>query len=383
MRPEPGDASTHEQDLLRDAPCGYVCTRSDGTIVEVNRTLESWTGIAREDLLAGLRFQDLLAVGSRIYYETHYAPLLQMQGSVREIAIELSRADGSRMPALINSVLGPDREDGVKVIRTAIFDATDRRRYEQELLRASRREHDIAAQLQRSLLSGELPVSPGLELEISYAPAVRGLEVGGDWYDAFWVNDAGRLGLVVGDVVGRGIAAAAGMGQLRSAIRALASTGLEPAATLHALDEYVRRHRVGRMTTVIYAVLDLRTGALRFACAGHPPPLILPRAGEPYFEWEGRSPPLGVFNAPRRAEAACTLDAGSTVVLYTDGLIETRDPTATDGMTRLREEALRRPEPEPLNDVVARIMHALPDQDHRDDVCLLAARLIDPAGARG
>jgi PAS domain S-box-containing protein len=355
-----------------------VCTRLDGTIVRVNRTLEAWTGIPREKLLAGTRFQDLLPRGNRIYYETHYAPLLQMQGSVREIAIEINRADGSRLPALINSVLTPSATPDAGVIRTVIFDATDRRRYEQELLRASEREREIAAELQRSLLSGELPTSPRLELGLAYSPAVRGLEVGGDWYDAFWVTDEQVVGLVVGDVVGRGISAAAAMGQLRSALRALASTGLGPAATLRALDAYVRRHRVGRMTTVVYAQLSLSTGSVRFACAGHPPPLIRPRRGEPYVAWEGRSPPLGVFDTSDRDEANCRLDPGSTILLYTDGLIETRDPTTADGIPRLRDAVAALRTAEPLPDSVATIAHALPDSQHRDDVCLLAARLVAP-----
>jgi sigma-B regulation protein RsbU (phosphoserine phosphatase) len=371
---EPERATETAEELLEDAPCGYICTRVDGTIIRVNRTLESWTGIPRDRLLAGMRFQDLLPGGSRIYYETHYAPLLLMQGSVREIAVEIIRADGSRLPALINSVLRLEAGGESGVIRTAIFDATDRRRYEQELLRAKQREHDIAAQLQRSLLSGELPVSPQLALEISYSPAIRGLEVGGDWYDAFWVTEDEVVGLVVGDVVGRGVAAAATMGQLRSAVRALASTGLGPGATLRALDEYARRHHVGRMTTVVYAQLGLQTGSFRFACAGHPPPLVLPSNLDPFFAWEGRSTPLGVFGVADRAEACCTLDPGSTVLLYTDGLIERRLSTVDDGMSRLRAAILsgRR---ESLKRMVERLVRELPDAQHSDDVCLLAAHL--------
>ncbi|HEY2438354.1 MAG TPA: SpoIIE family protein phosphatase, partial [Solirubrobacteraceae bacterium] len=267
MRPETELLEDTAEELFEDAPCGYVSTRLDGTIIQVNRTFETWLGRSREELLGRVRFQELLSPGGRIYHETHYAPLLQMQGSVREIAVELVRADGSRVPALVNSVLSNDEAGHPRVVRTTVFDATDRRRYEQELLRMSRREHEIAQQLQRSLLAGELPRSRALGLEIFYSSAVRGTEVGGDWYDAFWVVDQRTVGLVVGDVVGRGITAAATMGQLRSALRALASTGLSPAATLAALEEYSRRHDVGQMTTLVYAQLDLDSGLLRFACA--------------------------------------------------------------------------------------------------------------------
>jgi PAS domain S-box-containing protein len=135
------------EDLFEDAPCGYIATLLDGTIVRINRTFESWTGYTREDLLAGTRFQDLLSPGGRIYHETHYAPLLQMQGSVQEIAVEIMRADGSRLPALLNSVVRCDDAGRPQLIRTTVLDASDRRRYEEELLHARRREQEIAQQL--------------------------------------------------------------------------------------------------------------------------------------------------------------------------------------------------------------------------------------------
>ncbi len=110
------------EDLFENAPCGYLSTLPDGTIVRVNRTFEAWTGLRREELVGARRFQDLLSPGGRIYHETHYAPLLRMQGSVREIAVEIVRADGTRLPALINSVLHSDErgppaarpDDGVR-----------------------------------------------------------------------------------------------------------------------------------------------------------------------------------------------------------------------------------------------------------------------------
>ncbi|MDQ6605931.1 MAG: SpoIIE family protein phosphatase [Actinomycetota bacterium] len=374
MRPETELLKDTAEDLFEEAPCGYLSTRLDGTIIQVNRTFEAWTGRSRLDLLAGMRFQDLLSPGGRIYHETHYAPLLRMQGSVRGIAVEILRADGSALPALINSMLRRDEDGRGRVIRTTIFDATDRRRYEQELLRASQREHEIAQQLQRSLLAGELPASPALELEIFYSPAVRGLAVGGDWYDSFWIESDTTVGLVVGDVVGRGIPAAATMGQLRSAVRALASTGLGPAAMLNALDEYSRRHGVGEMTTLVYAELALETGVFRFACAGHPPPLIFEPGREPDYAWGGRSTPLNPHgDSGGRSESCCSLRSGAVVLLYTDGLIERRSSPQPDGESRLREE-LAAHRNEPLKEIAQGIVRALRDPSHSDDVCLLAAQ---------
>ena len=124
------------EELYEHASVGYVSSLPNGRIVKVNETLLSWTGHRREDLLGGKRLHDLLAPGARIYYETHWAPLLQMQGKVREIAVELVCADGRRLPVLLNSTLVRDTAGTPRVVRTTVFDATERRRYERELLRA-------------------------------------------------------------------------------------------------------------------------------------------------------------------------------------------------------------------------------------------------------
>jgi sigma-B regulation protein RsbU (phosphoserine phosphatase) len=364
------------EDLFEDAPCGYLSTGLDGTIIRVNRTFETWTGRSRAELVGRLRLQDLLSPGGRIYHETHYAPLLLMQGSVREIAVEIVRADGTLLPALINSTLRLDEANQPWVIATTIFDATDRRRYEQELLRGQERERDIAQQLQRSLLWGEPPQSPRLELMTHYSPGVKGTQAGGDWHDAFWVDGEQTVGLVVGDVVGRGIAAAATMGQLRSAVRALASVGLGPAELLTALDRYSRRYDVGYMATLVYAQLGLDTGLLCFACAGHPPPLIREPGVAAHFDWDGRSMPLaaGIEGEPR-PQTSSTLARGGAVLLYTDGLIESRERPGEDGMAHLQKEVEDR-HGATLTQLVRAIVDQLREPHLPDDVCLLAARVV-------
>jgi PAS domain S-box-containing protein len=363
------------EDLFENAPCGYLSTTLDGTLLKVNRTFESWTGLRREDLLGRKRFQELLAPGGRIYHETHYAPLLRMQGHAREIALEILRSDGSRLPVLVNSVVVEDGEGEPRVIRTTVFDASERRRYEEELLRARRREQEIAQQLQRSLLAGELPSGPEFEVAAGYRPAESGLDVGGDWYDAFWLSDR-RVGLVIGDVVGRGIEAATTMGQLRSATRALASTGLPPGALLEALDAYVNRHDVGGMATVALAEIDLDAQELRYACAGHLPPVLAPAGGDPRLLWDGRSTPLGVClkEDRRRAEASCRLGPGGSVLLYTDGLVERRDQSIDAGLDRLLDEVGARRD-EPPAALTADLLRALSPTDHDDDACLMALSL--------
>ena len=127
------------EDLYDHAPCGYLSTLPDGTIARVNQTLVDWTGFDRETLLSGTRFQALLTVGSRIYYETHYAPLLQMQGIAREIAFDVVRADGRILPVIANSVQKRSDDGAALFNRITVFDSTDRKRYERELLLARRR----------------------------------------------------------------------------------------------------------------------------------------------------------------------------------------------------------------------------------------------------
>ena len=363
------------EDLFEDAPCGYLSTTPDGTILRVNRTFEQWTGLRREDLLGRRRFQQLLSRGGQIYYETHLAPLLRMQGSVREIAVEIVRADGSPLPALVNSVLHTDEAGAPRVVRTTVFDATDRRSYEQELLRARQQEHEVALQLQRSLLSGELPGGEDVEVGVTYQPAVRGQEVGGDWYDAFPLDAQGGVAAVVGDVVGRGITAAATMGQLRSAARALVSTGLGPADVLAGLDRYSRRYGVGEMATVVHAQVDLRAGRMRYACAGHLPPVLVEPGRPPRYLQEGRSLPLGVQPADAlRPDAAADLAPGALLVLYTDGLVERSNRPLEEGLVGLLGsiDELRGLAPGELTQVLAA---RLVDADARpDDVCVLAVR---------
>jgi PAS domain S-box-containing protein len=127
------------EDLYEHAPCGYLSTLPDGTIARVNQTFIDWTGRSREALLSGTKFQTLLTIGSRIYYETHYAPLLRMQGFANEIALEVTLQDGRVLPVNVNTRQRRD-EDGTPLFnRITLFDSSDRRRYERELLLARRK----------------------------------------------------------------------------------------------------------------------------------------------------------------------------------------------------------------------------------------------------
>jgi PAS domain S-box-containing protein len=493
------------EDLFENAPCGYLSTAPDGTVLRVNATFLRWTGFSREELVGLKRFQDLLSVGGRIFHETHYAPLLRMQGSVREIAVELVTAHGERLPALVNSVLVRDGEGAPQVIRTTVLDATERKAYERELLAARNQERtarertetlqrltavlvdaadaraiatavtktvgatlapdrmsfavrdtdrdaldvltgtappermpaaaefdedgpaaarlpcegegllclewdaprvfpaderaflvacahqagsalerarlhqatrEVALSLQRSLLTGALPRDERFELATDYRPAFEQLEVGGDWYDAF-VLPSGNIGVVVGDVVGRGLGAASAMGQLRSAVRALAGARFGPAEVLEHLDTYVEHVPAARYATLAYADVSPGDGRVTLAAAGHLPPAVISPEGDAELFMEGRSAPLGVGGpGVARADGRFTLPPGAAFLIVTDGLVERRDEPIDAGLERLLDAVRTGPHGSAEALVDALPARLLEGGSVDDDVCLLAFRRL-------
>ncbi|BFU46435.1 SpoIIE family protein phosphatase [Krasilnikovia sp. MM14-A1004] len=246
----------------------------------------------------------------------------------------------------------------------------DRAALSLENARLYEQERTIARSLQRSLLAGDLPADSRFTLETYYQAAGQDLEVGGDWFDAFRIT-GDKLGVVVGDVVGRGIDAATTMGQLRSAIRALASAEAGPARLLERLDRFVERVESARMTTVAYAEINLATSEMTYACAGHQPPLLAEPGSAPRYLLDGRSGPLGSRAARiERVEHRVRLAAGSRLLLYTDGLIERRDRPLDAGFEVLAR-AYARCRDAPLPGLAARLADLLVGRDHGDDVCLL------------
>jgi serine phosphatase RsbU (regulator of sigma subunit)/anti-sigma regulatory factor (Ser/Thr protein kinase) len=491
-----------------DAPCGLMTLTADATVVDVNQTVLGWVGRQRDDVVGVLHLPDLLSVGGRIYWETHLAPLLRVDGRFDEVALELTSAYG-RVPVVATAVMTGSGD----FVDVALFSAWERSRYERELQAARRvaersaaqthalqhataalsqavgveavasallsaavgalgalaatlwlsdeeaglvpsgsngepahavpappggdviglrgaverggrvlvplhghaalqgalsvapredpaadpldlevltavgqqaglaldraqlyeQSASVAHELQRSLLDVEPPDDPRFAVATAYRPGVEMLEVGGDWFDVFLVDD-GVLGLCVGDVVGRGLGAASAMGQLRSAVRAVAGPEVGPAGLLSRLDRFVAQVEAASMATLAYAELELATGNIRYACAGHPPPLLLPAHGEPRLLWDGRSTPLGAFSAPRqRAEAQIRLQEGDRLLLYTDGLVERRDRGIDVGLALLREAAAGCHDL-PLDHAVERLTREmLADEPGRDDVCVLLA----------
>ncbi len=192
-------------------------------------------------------------------------------------------------------------------------------------------EHTIADTLQRSLLDLAPIAFEQVRWSVLYRAGSAGL-AGGDWYDLIEL-DSHRLAIVIGDIVGRGVEAAASMGQLRSATRALASRIDEPAEMIGALDQFVSRSGPGRFSSLAYMVLDTRSGLLAHCIAGHPPPILRDRNGQVAVLTSGRGPLLGI--PCERRGAIRTVEPGTSVVMYTDGLVERRGESLDIGIERL------------------------------------------------
>jgi serine phosphatase RsbU (regulator of sigma subunit) len=169
------------------------------------------------------------------------------------------------------------------------------------------------------------------------------------------------------------------MGQLRSAVRAVAGPGVGPARLLTRLDRFVEQVEAAALSTLAYAELELATGTVRYACAGHPPPVLLPAEGAAELLWGGRSTPLGTYGRGTRGEAVVQLAVGDRLLLYTDGLVERRDRGLDDGLAALVRVA-RSTGTAPLGEAVRTVTdELLRDEQGRDDVCVLLLARADEA----
>ncbi len=237
-------------------------------------------------------------------------------------------------------------------------------------------QRSAAETLQHSLLPDVLPELPGIAIASRYVAGGPDVDVGGDWYDVLALPD-GRLALAMGDVVGRGIPAASLMGQLRNGVRAYVVEGRSPAQILTLLNRLLRD--VGaphQMATLVIVVLDPETGDLRYATAGHPPPLLATDAGGSRFLEAAVGVPLGAVGHAEYTEAVVVLDPGSTLVLYTDGLVEDRTTPLDVGLERLRAGVLTAPDDDVdglCEHLTTHLRHAGPIQD---DMAILAVRWL-------
>jgi len=237
------------------------------------------------------------------------------------------------------------------------------------------RQRTVSETLQQSLLPERLPEIPGLASAARYIPGGPDVDVGGDWYDVMQLP-GGDIGLALGDVVGRGERAAALMGQLRNAVRAYAFEGRSPAQIVDRVNGLLLDAGSEHMATMIYGVLEPESGRFWFVNAGHPPPLLVTGPGEARFLEGGNGPPVGALPSVAYREASTTLDAGVTLLLYTDGLVEDRETPLDAGLSRLQEAAMEAG-PDHLESFCSALMRqVIGDSASSDDVALLCVQLL-------
>jgi PAS domain S-box-containing protein len=268
--------------------------------------------------------------------------------AVRDLEVRIVRPDGSQRWASVSGHLVRDADLVPEYLVAHFRDITRRRQVEQQLQERAARDARVAAILQDHLLP-HVPKQVGpLTVASRYVPMASGELVGGDWTDVFALPN-GRIGIVVGDVSGHGIEAAATMSQLRAVVRMLATSGLSPAGVLRRLNDTVHDTAIpadttlrsgADLATLVHAQLDPATGVVRYSSAGHPPLLLLSPDGGPHRRVAAipaqDGPPIGVTAEVRYPEEACRIEPGSFVVGFTDGLIESGDDGPGDQLLGLQ-----------------------------------------------
>jgi PAS domain S-box-containing protein len=289
------------------------------------------------------------------------AALAMRRQELPDIEYRIVRTDGE-----LRALLGRARlflDDAGSPVRMVgvVQDVTERVEYD--------RQHRIAETLQRALLPQDLPSVEGLAFAARYLPAEVGFKAGGDWYDVIPLAN-GDVGLVIGDVAGHGLEAASVMGQLRMAVRAYALEGHRPADIVAHADAVLRIVAPQELATIVYAEVDPASGRVGLVSAGHPPPIVIGADGARYLE-PPRQPPIGVTRTSTYGELVVELDPGTTIVLYTDGLIDRRDIALDEGMERLLTAA-GSDRGRPVEAVCRELIKALVPNEATDDIALLA-----------
>ncbi|MFD5813769.1 PAS domain S-box protein [Streptomyces sp. NPDC127038] len=362
--------------LVESSQDAILAKTLDGHITYWNAAAQRLYGYSRSEVMG--RHVSLLATTER---RGEIDALLDRLRSGEKVEhFETLRLTRSGALLDVDITLWPTRDpDGTVVGACAIVrDISDRKRAEAELTFLYEQQRHIALTLQRSLM-GTPPAIPGLTTASRYRPATQGAGVGGDWFDLIPLG-AGRVGVLIGDVMGRGLDAAAVMGQLRSAAHALAKTGMQPRQLMQALEAVVGDLDVpDQLVTCCYLVISADAGEVTVCSAGHLPTLVAtPGAGARPLPAPVNAP-LGVGGILYE-QASSVIPPGATLVLYTDGLIETPGSDIEDQLGELTSTLgdlfTVAPDLEQASDHVLSTL--LPDCDgHNDDVTLLLIRLPD------
>jgi PAS domain S-box-containing protein len=292
---------------------------------------------------------------------------------IPDLEYQIVREDGSTRSLHGKARLAFDPDGSPSRMVGSVQDVTERRELE--------REHRIAETLQRALLPQRLPELDGLALASRYVPAEEGSSAGGDWYDVIELPN-GAVALVIGDVAGHGTEAASVMGQVRMAVRAYSLEGHAPTAVVGLVHVLLRAlYDAEQMVTMLYVVVDPTSSDVRVVNAGHPPPLLVAAGGDVDYLVGSTGLPLGIGWDIPHEESVASLRTGSTLILFTDGLVDRRDISATEGLERLRTAVVERVDSE-IDELCGQLLDLLVPVDASDDVAILAARLVPADHAR-
>ncbi|MET7860828.1 ATP-binding SpoIIE family protein phosphatase [Streptomyces sp. NPDC005318] len=371
LNEEETEAAAMETDRLRPptidphadlTPAAELCeVRAGGALAEVLRGVRPVFG---DSAAARVALPELLGAG-RTVPSGHRVILAPLRGRRRVIGAAVFLRGTERPPFEANDLLVAAQlatHTALGIDKAVLYG----------------REAYIADELQRTMLPDSLPQPTGVRLASRYLPAAETARVGGDWYDAIPLPGS-RVALVVGDVMGHSMTSAAIMGQLRTTAQTLAGLDLPPQEVLHHLDEQAQRLGSDRMATCLYAVYDPVSHRITIANAGHPPPVLLHLGGRAEVLRVPPGAPIGVGGVDFEA---VELDApsGATLLLYTDGLVESRLRDVWTGIEQLRERLaataqLTGPDHSPpLEALCDDVLDMLGPGDRDDDIALLAAR---------
>jgi sigma-B regulation protein RsbU (phosphoserine phosphatase) len=366
------DSPPAGDDLFESAPCGYALIGDDGLFTLANAEFRRLVGRPSEDLVGRAGLGSVFSVGGRIFLETHLWPMLEHDRSVREVALDIVRPDGSRVPVLLSADAGSGSDDGGG-IRVVVIETRERHRYEQDLLTATRTAEQarieataLATTLQQTLIPPVPPRIPYLTVSTAYRPAGDGSVVGGDFYDVFQVGPEDWW-IVLGDVSGKGISAATVTSFVRYTVRALAIDHPDPSELLRHLDQAMHVDGTDHYCTLIVARLTRRAPhwAVELALAGHPPAVVRSPDGR-VFELGTPGTPVGLVDSPSFSTVQHLL-RDETITFYTDGVTEARGADGLYGETRLFE-------------LVAHLTHdphAITDEISREAVRYQAGKVSD------
>lgn len=359
----------HAERLRRLAEASVVIS-APGTLEDIARRITE-----QAVRVMGAAAGTIIVESARDVAVEHSHPPQRDHGDVTSLEAPLVRRNGRQLGRLSIgldhglSFTGDDEAILTQLARMAGVALENAELYERERL--------VAETLQRRLLPDALPQFSGVTMARRYLPGWRDADIGGDWYDAIVLSEH-HLALVVGDVMGKGIRAAAGMGQLRIALRAYAVEGHPPAVVISRLDQ-VFEELEEDLATVVYLVYDPADATLRYANAGHPPPLLITPGGSAQTLSDALSPPLGCLLGHEPSEGLVHAVPGSTLVVYTDGLIERRRSDIDHQIDRLVEVAVGRYRSD-LDSFCEDLLTGLDARNRGDDVALLVARLGSPDG---